>query len=1219
MHRNLSRRLASVAKLEPLKAPVHRTHPGNVLNVNPVDVTNELEERYQKYRLANFDTRIRVNHFLLAVFLNDTTRAVDLLQKFMAKCKVNRNVGSNARNIEVYVSCLMGLVAQLASGSSTQNIHSIRKVVDEVSAVPKFVAQNVKSEQMSEIHEKMVIALIRCFLRTENQNRVQSLKIASYVKTAAKKLGFKPEEVTQLLHKEAPDLLPQMTAIWRTKVEITPVELLEGPSIDSFKGSNGFLNYSGVCSFIAQRFPDAPVLDSQSDLPMYEIFDLLAEPEREEFFQAYLVFNKGKQLQIEEHCGNLHEEMRTNKRNTMRIFNSVHRQWLDEWHDSVCVSLKAVMDQFDQPSTLDNANVKDVLQKHSFFLSVLPLDDFVSMVLSTMLTSTLPTGHDRLNRLTGKLSFAFTHYLRHHPKFKHMGKQFDDFFRKDDTLDFFASVIKVVIDSCCLPSKLKSPVFKSPEDVPEVYNSTTDKVFSSGYMKPNADSPLYMKVGVVRVHPYIDEEFKVYDELLTANSYHFPMLYPPLSWKTPTSGGHFNNLAPLVRSPDPETTLLYMNKAHKTGQLASTYESLNLLGSVPWAVNRGMLEVFSEVMSSPDGFMTIPPPWKYLVPELPDPPVRLEGQEEEEFLGILKLYRSKCHALKKTNQELQARRGFYNVVHKLAEAFNTNGDVLYYPQNLDFRGRVYPSVSFLSNQSEDMIRSMLMFWKSKPLGPNGFDWLKYQLANMFSKAKLTMEELIRFVEENRSHIEDSACLPLAGQKWWMQGDAPWQSLALCKEMRSIWNYKGDIKDYRCRIPIHMDGTCNGLQHYAALGADKDAALSVNLLPSKERHDVYLTVLLLVEKKIEQDLTSAIEKTRKSAEKALPLLSRKLIKQTVMTTVYGVTQYGASLQILNRISELPGDLDDKKQVATYVAGIVLGSISELFAGAKIIQNWLWQNCNRCIRAYDKKTMDPTEPLDLFNSKFYRPMMWTTLAGFPVIQLYKHALEREIVTPIQKITVKRNHKLAPVDIRKLLNAVAPNFIHSLDAIHLQMTCLASNRKNVAFVAVHDSFWTHPCDVETLSRVLREEFIRLHSSQIITNLREDLVHTNKEAFQLVWVYNLKNPKFIEELKKLRKSYKLGEERSVRKMLNLYLTAELQDNSGVAELLDKYNPKVWFQTHLSNKVLESYEEPIETETSKYSLKSHTPVLTPVKILKEPPIGSLDLEAVLDSKFFFS
>jgi DNA-directed RNA polymerase len=40
---------------------------------------------------------------------------------------------------------------------------------------------------------------------------------------------------------------------------------------------------------------------------------------------------------------------------------------------------------------------------------------------------------------------------------------------------------------------------------------------------------------------------------------------------------------------------------------------------------------------------------------------------------------------------------------------------------------------------------------------------------------------------------------------------------------------------------------------------------------------------------------------------------------------------------------------------------------------------------------------------------------------------------------------------------------------------------NQKNIEFASVHDSFWTHPCDVDILNEVLRETFVELHHEVI------------------------------------------------------------------------------------------------------------------------------------------
>lgn len=44
-----------------------------------------------------------------------------------------------------------------------------------------------------------------------------------------------------------------------------------------------------------------------------------------------------------------------------------------------------------------------------------------------------------------------------------------------------------------------------------------------------------------------------------------------------------------------------------------------------------------------------------------------------------------------------------------------------------------------------------------------------------------------------------------------------------------------------------------------------------------------------------------------------------------------------------------------------------------------------------------------------------------------------------------------------------------------------------KGLTFASVHDSFWTHAGDVESMSQVLRESFVRLHSEPILLRLYE------------------------------------------------------------------------------------------------------------------------------------
>lgn len=91
--------------------------------------------------------------------------------------------------------------------------------------------------------------------------------------------------------------------------------------------------------------------------------------------------------------------------------------------------------------------------------------------------------------------------------------------------------------------------------------------------------------------------------------------------------------------------------------------------------------------------------------------------------------------------------------------------------------------------------------------------------------------------EKLPEILDSADAPLRGRRWWLQAENPWTALATCMEIAAALRC-GDVSKYQSKLPVHQDGSCNGLQHYAALGGDVAGAVAVNLVDAPEPQDVY---------------------------------------------------------------------------------------------------------------------------------------------------------------------------------------------------------------------------------------------------------------------------------------------------------------------------------------------------------------------------------------------
>ena len=98
------------------------------------------------------------------------------------------------------------------------------------------------------------------------------------------------------------------------------------------------------------------------------------------------------------------------------------------------------------------------------------------------------------------------------------------------------------------------------------------------------------------------------------------------------------------------------------------------------------------------------------------------------------------------------------------------------------------------------------------------------------------------------NIRDSAENPLNGNKWWQTAENPFQALATCREIINAID-SGNVETYESSLPIHQDGSCNGLQHYAALGKDTAGAKAVNLANADLPQAVLLFPVVLASKAI----------------------------------------------------------------------------------------------------------------------------------------------------------------------------------------------------------------------------------------------------------------------------------------------------------------------------------------------------------------------------------
>jgi len=573
-------------------------------------------------------------------------------------------------------------------------------------------------------------------------------------------------------------------------------------------------------------------------------------------------------------------------------------------------------------------------------------------------------------------------------------------------------------------------------------------------------------VGYVRLKSYARDVMELGPEELMrflAPKYQ-PMVVQPRPWRpsaVPPEGGFLMHRVPFIRTTNKKMTCLEVYNAQRVAHV------MDFLGQMPWKINGRILEVMLEVQRQDLAIAEVPPKLNPELPRIPENAAEFPPHEREALL----LSR---HNAEKRCMELVSERPTFQL--KLQAACNfEHADRIYFPHNVDFRGRTYPISPHLNHISDDICRGLLSFAEPKPLGKEGFFWLKVSLANLLGKDKLPFDERVAFVDASRDWIMEVAKDPLAPQSikhWAKADDGPWQALARCFELAEIWR-TGDEEGFQSCLPVHLDGSCNGLQHYAALGRDQIGAMAVNLLPSDRPQDVYTIVLGIVKGKVQHDArTGNTEGTLARRLEELNVLQRKVVKQTIMTICYGVTTVGAKQQVQGQLESLVGDQvgpEELSILASYLSKLVLKSIDEVFERAMAIKAW-----------FDKATQ--------ILNQLQMPTAWFSPIGLACVQPYKKVRKVECQTKRQKVTIATEDG-PRVDKAKQRMGFPPNFIHSLDATHMMMTAEGCQREGIGFAGVHDSFWTHACDVPALNRIIRSAFIELHSQPILQDLYEDL----------------------------------------------------------------------------------------------------------------------------------
>jgi len=582
-------------------------------------------------------------------------------------------------------------------------------------------------------------------------------------------------------------------------------------------------------------------------------------------------------------------------------------------------------------------------------------------------------------------------------------------------------------------------------------------------------------MGHVRLHPELKERFMSAGGLSESNPRNLPMLVEPRPWTKFDKGGFLKLRSRVMRFKGSRSQV----DALRDASLDRVFEGLNSLGRVRWRINAEVLDSVQQAWDAKLEVGDLPKQVDYEVP----PVGEWSAEQKEEELDSWRKANYLHKRAKQMNSDLHSLRCDTQIKLGIAQRFKDE-EAFYFPFNMDFRGRAYPIPPNLNHLGDDMSRGVLTFAEKRELGERGVFWLKVQLANLAGFDKASFADRAAWTEGRMAEIYDSARRPIDGDRFWATCENPWQALATCKEVvRAYESTNGHPERFLSDQPIHMDGSCNGLQHYAALGRDEEGGREVNLLDGEKPRDVYSGVCAIVVAKLAAlakdkpkgpGANKESVKTHELAKLVAGLIDRKVVKQTVMTSVYGVTFIGAKRQIQNRLEEKFENVyespDEAEQVAYECSGLVatvtMDALHELFQGARNTMAWLG-NCARLV------------------SQQGHPMTWVTPLGLPVSQPYRRGGIMTVRTCLQTVQVVHQNDDLNVNVQRQRSAFPPNFVHSLDSTHMLITALKMEAQKIPFTAVHDSYWAHGCNVDEMNRALRSSFVELYSQPILEDL--------------------------------------------------------------------------------------------------------------------------------------
>ncbi|MGH1375998.1 MAG: DNA-directed RNA polymerase [Alphaproteobacteria bacterium] len=592
---------------------------------------------------------------------------------------------------------------------------------------------------------------------------------------------------------------------------------------------------------------------------------------------------------------------------------------------------------------------------------------------------------------------------------------------------------------------------------------------------------------------------------------YLPCVIPPKDWTSPKKGGYhskFHKSVPLVKTKGETKRYREMLATH---EMPKVYQGINTLQRTKWKINKDVLNVMSECVEKGIDLgkeKVIPPQEDYS--EIPCSSCgelvsisktnnrntsanhKCFGKDEEgKDTEVTRKWKREAHEMHQNNVALRSRRLSLAKIMWVAGLVK-DFPAIYFPYNMDFRGRVYAIPNHLNPQGVDHAKALITFAEGKPIeDPIAGSWLAIQGANTYGNGedKGTFTERVQFIggleDEIRATVED----PINNKSFWTEASKPWQFLAFCFEWVGYLDAERNGESFVSHLPIAQDGSCSGIQHFSAMLKDEEGGSAVNLVPMERPQDIYQKVCEKAQNRFRleangyikgelDDPDAEIIEPNPYAKWLLTLpLDRDMTKTQVMTVPYGLTSRSCTEYTAEYFNDLRKSLGIHKddwlatdwKVIQYASSVIWDCIGTTVVGAKEAMKWL-QDC-----------------VDVALDTRDKPIVWDTPMGLPVMQSYRDYKGKKIEIACEKQRtqfVVRDTQEEGVCKKRMKTGIAPNFVHSMDASHLILTvCNSFEEFNITdYAVIHDSFGTHAASSQDLANCLRATFVEMYTDQSI-----------------------------------------------------------------------------------------------------------------------------------------